>query len=119
VQESKGGNPGAEPAAKAAELAQRARSARPAGFHTRLGLALARGRAGPRGAEGRYIPGIEERRGTLTKLEADRATLTLEDGTEVIVSAPEMVYAEIGMTVIVCVADDGTVTVRWGLLTAA
>jgi hypothetical protein len=31
----------------------------------------------------------------------------------VVVFAPEMVYAEIGMTVIVLVADDGTVTVRW------
>ena len=56
---------------------------------------------------------IEERRGTLTKLDGDRATLTLEDGTELVVTAPEMIYAEVGMTVKVLVAEDGTVTVRW------
>jgi hypothetical protein len=29
------------------------------------------------------------------------------------VAIPKMVYAEVGMTVTVVVADDGTVSVRW------
>jgi hypothetical protein len=56
---------------------------------------------------------VEERRGTVTKLDADRATLTMDDGSEMVVTDPEAVYAEVGMTVTVVVADDGTVTVGW------
>jgi hypothetical protein len=56
---------------------------------------------------------VEQRLGTLTKLDCDRATLTLEDGTELVVTAPEMIYAEVGMTVTVSVDTDGTVVVRW------
>jgi hypothetical protein len=37
----------------------------------------------------------------------------MEDGSEMVVTAPEMIYAEVGMTVTIVVADDGKVTVRW------
>jgi hypothetical protein len=56
---------------------------------------------------------IEQLQGTLTKLDGDCATLILEDGTELVVAAPEMIYAEVGMTVTVGIDTDGTVVVRW------
>jgi hypothetical protein len=76
-------------------------------------LHLSAWRAGHPNAKAEVIARALERRGTITKLDADRATLTMEDGSEMVVTDPEMIYAEVGMTVEVVVTDDGTVTVKW------
>ena len=57
---------------------------------------------------------VKERRGLVKELEGEKATLAMEDGSELVVTAPEVVCAKVGMKVTVIETEHGRPVLRWG-----
>jgi hypothetical protein len=57
---------------------------------------------------------MQQRRGKVTSLDGQEATLLMDDGSTLTLSVPEMIQVEVGMPMLVVDVGDGKPIVRWG-----